>query len=252
MGEPRRLRSKYSGPGHPWQAERIKQEKALIYEFGLTTKRELWKANSKLKAIANQAKRLIALRTEQSEVEAKQLLGRLSRLGMLTSEAQLNDVLALQVQDVLGRRLQTVLAKKGLARSPKQARQFIVHGHVKVGEKTVNAPSYLVPLGEEDKIVFVEKSSLSNPEHPERELKKSVVIEKPEEEAEEKPKKTKKAPAKKAEKKEAPKEKKEAPKAEKPAEVKKEAEAKPAEAPAEKKAAPAEAPKEEKKTEEAA
>lgn len=197
------MRSKYAGPVHPWQAERIKQEKSLLREFGLKTKSELWKTNSKLKAMAAQAKRLIALRTKQSEIEAAQLLARLTRLGLLPSGAQLNDVLALQVSDILNRRLQTVMVKNGLARTMRQARQFIVHGHVRVGGQVVSAPSYLVPVEDEASVSFVDKSVLSKPDHPEREVKKTVV-EAPaesEEEAEEKPAKKKAKPAKKEAKK---------------------------------------------------
>ena len=109
MGDARRFRNKYSGPGHPWQQARIEQEKSLVTEFGLKTKRELWKADSKLKGFASQAKRLIALRTSQAEIEKKQLLDRLHRLGLLPGTAQLNDVLGLGVKDVLNRRLQTLV-----------------------------------------------------------------------------------------------------------------------------------------------
>lgn len=189
MGEPRRLRSKYAGPRHPWQSERIKQEKTLVRDFGLKAKSELWKTTSKLKAFANQAKRLIALRTEQADVEAKQLLARLARLGMLAPGSQLNDVLALQVEDVLKRRLQTVVVKQGLARTMRQARQFIVHGHITVDGKMVSAPGYLVPLEAESTVAFVEKSALSKPDHPERDLKSKTVVVKPaaEKESEESP-----------------------------------------------------------------
>jgi len=176
MGDPRRLRKQYDGPVHPWQSERIKQEKALVYEFGLKNKKELWRSNSQLKNFANQAKRLIALRTKQAESETKQVLTRLAKLGLLSDGAELNDVLGLQVQDILSRRLQTVLIKKGLARTAKQARQFIVHGHVQVQGKTISSPGYLVPVAEESEITFSGKSKLSNPEHPERELKSQVVV----------------------------------------------------------------------------
>jgi len=186
MGDPRRLRKKYSGPGHPWQLARIQEEKALKYQYGLTTKRELWKMNSMLKAFANQAKRLIALRTKQSEIESQQLLESLARIGLLAPGAKLNDVLGLTVSDMLDRRLQTVVFKKGLARTAKQARQFITHGHITIAGKTFNAPSYIVPLADEAHMAFVAKSTLANPDHPERTTKTVVpkAEEKPEAEAE--------------------------------------------------------------------
>jgi len=171
MGDPRKFKSKYSGPGHPWQRARLEDERILVREYGLSTKRELWKINSKLKDFATQAKRLIALRTVQAELEKKQLLDRVARLGLLPAGAKLDDVLALTVKDLLNRRLQTLVLKKGLARTPMQSRQFIVHEHVMVGPRKITAPSYLVPIVEEALVSFVANSSLANPEHPERAIK---------------------------------------------------------------------------------
>ncbi len=171
MGDPRRFKNKYFGPGHPWQRARIEGERALVKEFGLKTKRELWKADSKLKSFADQAKKLVALRTAQAEVERKRLLDRMNRLGLLPAGAKLSDILALSVKDLLNRRLQTIVHKKGMARTPVQARQFIVHEHVMVGPKKISAPSYLVPVSQEASISFVSNSTLSNPEHAERAVK---------------------------------------------------------------------------------
>jgi ribosomal protein S4 len=119
----------------------------------------------------------------------------------------MEDVLSLTVKDILDRRLQTIVYNQGLTKSVKQARQFIVHGHIFVGDKKVTIPSYLVLAGEEDKIIFDANSALSDAEHPERVQKKKAVEvktqlilekkpepEKKEEKVEEK--KQKKAPAK--------------------------------------------------------
>lgn len=197
MGEPRRLRKKYSGPRHPWQLSRLQEEKKLVHEFGLKTKSELWKFETKLKNFTNQAKRLISLETEQAKLETKQLLDRLSRLGILKTNA-LSDVLGLSVKEVLGRRLQTLVFKRGLARTSKQARQFITHGHIHIDGKIISAPSYLVPEAEEAQIGFVEKSALSKEDHPERgavqpKRKETPAEEekKPAEKAASEPKKTK-------------------------------------------------------------
>jgi len=64
----------------------------------------------------------------------------------------LDDVLKLNVRDILSRRLQTVVYRKGLARSIKQARQLIVHGHIKIKGRRVTFPSFLVPKAIEDEI----------------------------------------------------------------------------------------------------
>jgi small subunit ribosomal protein S4 len=49
----------------------------------------------------------------------------------------------------LERRLDNVVWRAGLASSRSQARQLVLHGHVRVNGKKVNVPSYLVTVGEE-------------------------------------------------------------------------------------------------------
>jgi small subunit ribosomal protein S4 len=62
------------------------------------------------------------------------------------------------VRDFLERRLQTIVYKMGLARTPHHARQLIVHGKVYLGDRRVRAPSYHVLRGEEEKIRLVAES----------------------------------------------------------------------------------------------
>ncbi|MBW3002083.1 30S ribosomal protein S4 [Candidatus Woesearchaeota archaeon] len=197
MGAPRKLRRKFSGPGHPWQKARIDEEKALKKEYGLKNKSEIWKHNSKLKNFAKQAKRLVALQGEQAEKEKKQLLERLQKLGLISAGADTEAVLSLTIKDILERRLQTIVYRKGLANSMRQARQYISHAHILVGGKQIKAPGYIVKTEEEPTITFVEASALSNPEHPERQIEKKP--EETEEKAEDK--KTKKVKKKKRTKK---------------------------------------------------
>jgi small subunit ribosomal protein S4 len=96
----------------------------------------------------------------------KQLLNRLNRLGILPETAVLDDVLDLSLEDILERRLQTLVFSKGLAKSIFQARQLITHGHISIGGRRVPSPSYLVLRDEEAKIAYAPTSSLSNPNHP--------------------------------------------------------------------------------------
>jgi len=168
MGDPRKLRPKYSGPRHPWNRARIEEEKGIKQEYGLKNKKELWKTSSKLKNFADQAKKLIAARGEQAELEKSQLITKLNKLGLVQPNAHMDDVLSLGIKHFLDRRLQTVLCKKGYARTTKQARQFITHKHVMINNKIITAPSYLVTIAEESQISFREKSALISPEHPER------------------------------------------------------------------------------------
>ncbi|MBD3361699.1 30S ribosomal protein S4 [Candidatus Woesearchaeota archaeon] len=192
MGDPKRLTSKYSGPRHPWIKTRIEEEKKLTAEYGLKNKKEIYKATSKLKKYADQAKKLIAATGKQSELEKTQLINKLNRLGLVSKTAQLDDVLSLTVRDLLDRRLQTILHKKGYARTTKQARQFITHGHIIINNKPLTIPSYLVTLAEEPSIQFIEKSSLISTEHPERKFEKIKTAEKPEKKPTRKKKRKKK------------------------------------------------------------
>jgi small subunit ribosomal protein S4 len=191
MGDPRRVKRKFDRPGHPWQKARLEEEKVLKYEYRLKNKKELYKANSLLKSFSNQAKKLNASSTKQSEIETELFIKRLSRLGLIAVSSKLDDVLNLKPRNLLERRLQTILFRKGLARSLNQARQFISHRHVMVGDNIVDVPGYIVPVGEEASIAFSESSGLSNPEHPERAPEE---VENPKEEA--KPEKKEKRPVK--------------------------------------------------------
>lgn len=152
MGDPKKQRKRFSTPRHLWRIERIERETKITTEYGLKNRRELWKTESLLRTFRRRARKLLAAGTGQAEIEKKQLLSRLSTLNILKKDADLEDVLSLNIDDILGRRLQTIVQKNGLANKPKQARQFIVHGHVTVGGEKVTAPSYLVKAGEEKDI----------------------------------------------------------------------------------------------------
>ena len=155
----------------PWQGPRIKEEDEYVRKYGLRNKRELWRAQTYLRTVRGQARTLLPgiLRGEaQAQKEADQILARLNRLGLLEGNARLDDVLALKVDAVLGRRLQTVVYRKGLARSPKQARQFILHGHVSISGRRVNVPGHLVLRAEEPAVEWAPASQLHNEAHPSR------------------------------------------------------------------------------------
>lgn len=175
MGDPRKIRRSFSRPGHPWQKERIEQENALLKEYGLKNKTELWKTTSQLRTISNQAKKLIAATKEQAQKERTQLLQRLQKLGLLSTTAKVDEVLGLTLKNLLERRLQTMLVRKGLAKTMNQSRQFITHEHVQINGKTMTRPSHIVRLEEETKIAFKPTAKLASPEHPARimETKKS-------------------------------------------------------------------------------
>lgn len=168
MGDPRKFRRLYEGPSHPWQAERIEAEKILLQEYGLKNKRELYRIATKVSNFTKIAKRLTASEGSQAAVEKEQLFAKLHKLGLLITSMNLDDVLGMQTKALLDRRLQTLLFRKGMARTIGQARQFVSHKHVLVNGKIITSPGYLVSVAEEAGITFVADSTLASAEHPER------------------------------------------------------------------------------------
>jgi len=178
MGSPKKQRKKFSKPPHPWQKERILAEKELLKAYGLNRKYEIWKMNSILKNFTKQARNLITSENPQVEKERNQLLTKLFSLGLTGKDAKIEDVLSITLKDIMERRLQTLVYRKNLSSSIKQARQFIVHEHVSLGEKTISAPSFLVPVEEEGSIQFAQGSILTNTSHPIRTVIKDMKIQK--------------------------------------------------------------------------
>jgi len=188
MGDPKKLKKKYTPSRHPWKSSEIEESKQLRKEYGLGTRKEVLIAQSFLKKYKDIAKRLIADRSEQGAKEKVQMLEKLQKLGLISVDAKTDEVLSLTVKDVLNRRIQSILYQKGLARSMKQARQFIVHHHVTLDGKDITSPSYLLTLENESKLRFRNKSSLFDENHPERvsvakEIKEEVEAVKPKEES---------------------------------------------------------------------
>ncbi|MBI3859933.1 MAG: 30S ribosomal protein S4 [Thaumarchaeota archaeon] len=152
MGDPKKARKTFSRPRSPWRADQLAQELYLLGTFGLRNKRELWKAQTNLSSVRKQARTLLAA-TEQVRLrEEKKLLDSLRRKGLVAEEASLDDILSLTVEDVLGRRLQTIVYRNGMAVSPLNSRQLVVHGHVRIGERVITIPGYVVRRDEEGMI----------------------------------------------------------------------------------------------------
>jgi small subunit ribosomal protein S4 len=172
LGDPKKARKTYSRPRSPWRADQLAQELYLLGTFGLRNKRELWKAETSLSSTRKQARTLLAATTEVRQREERKLLGSLHRSGLVEEKAALDDILNLTVEDVLGRRLQTMVFKKGMALSPLHSRQLIVHGHVMVGERTIKIPGYLVRRDEDGAIKLVGLKVAASPSAPEAQQSK--------------------------------------------------------------------------------
>ncbi len=107
------------------------------------------------------ARKSRSLTPERATEVQQTLIKKLVRLGVLGPEARLEDVLLLTVEDLLKRRLQTLVFEKGFAKTIYHARQLIVHGHIQVVGKKINAPSYIVKNDEEEMIGFAPNSPLT-------------------------------------------------------------------------------------------
>ncbi|NIM26060.1 MAG: 30S ribosomal protein S4 [Nitrososphaeria archaeon] len=160
MGDPKYPRRAWRKPKRPLNYDLKMEELKTLGTFGLRTKRELWKAHTKLSTVRNQARSLLALQQEVRQQKEPILMKSLARIGLVSSDATLDDVLNLQVTDLLTRRLQTLVFKKFGFKTPYQARQAIVHGHIMIGDRVVNIPSYTVTTSEEDNIKFTPESKI--------------------------------------------------------------------------------------------
>src|SRR3989304_6568383 len=153
----KRQQKKYERPLRPWDRPRIEAEKKIKQDYGLRRKKEIWKAQAILRNFRRLARELRAKKDKEKE---NILIEKVRKLGLIHANANLDDVLALNVQNILDRRLQTIVYKKGLANTPRQARQFIVHGHISLNGKRARFPSTLIVRDSEEKINFHEKSKV--------------------------------------------------------------------------------------------
>uniref|UniRef100_A0A7J3XZ00 Small ribosomal subunit protein uS4 n=1 Tax=Thermogladius calderae TaxID=1200300 RepID=A0A7J3XZ00_9CREN len=160
MGDPRKIRKKWEGPRHPWRKDVLEHEMKLVGAYGLRNKRELWITATIVRRIRHRARSLLAAPKEVREKEEKALIIRLVKLGVLRENARLEDVLALKPEDLLERRLQTIVYRKGLARTIHEARQLIVHGHIAIAGRRIRSPGYLVTLDEEHLVDYAPNSPL--------------------------------------------------------------------------------------------
>jgi len=168
MGDPKTPRRVWKKPKRPLNYDLLMDELKTLGAFGLKTKRELWKTQTELSRVRLHARSLLALRQEDRKRKEPILIQSLSKIGLVDQNSTLDDVLNLQVTDLLSRRLQTIAHKKLYFKTPYQARQAIVHGHVMIGDSVVTIPSYIVKTEEETKIHLIPESrfneTLSKPE----------------------------------------------------------------------------------------
>lgn len=159
MGDPKKMKKHYESPKKPWEKSRLEEERRIVQEHGIRRKKEIRRLETIIRDFRRRARMLIA---EKNEKEAAALMEKVRKMGILAKkDAVLEDVLSIGLANILERRLQTLLVKKGLSRTVKQARQFITHGHISVNGQKIISPNYIVTLEEEGRIAFRPTSSLN-------------------------------------------------------------------------------------------
>jgi len=162
MGDPRRLRKKYETPRHPWSMDQLSEELKLIGEYGLRNKRELWRYKTLLSKIRGIARSLLGKSEEERLLLQREYTSKMTRLGLLPEEAAIDNILDLDIRSLLEKRLQTVVYRKGLAKTIHHAREMITHGHIQIGGKTTRIPSYFVTREDEPRIAISPGSNMAN------------------------------------------------------------------------------------------
>lgn len=141
----------YSRPKRPFDKARIEEEVITKKQYGLKNKREIWRAEAKIRIIRRRAKKLITASPEERE----ELFKKLNKMGFKVNS--IADVLGLDKTDYLNRRIQTIVFAKKIAPTIKTARQFITHKRILVDGEVVDTPSYIVPVKLENKITLKPK-----------------------------------------------------------------------------------------------
>ncbi len=146
----KKLKKQYETPKTGWNEERINREDELKEDYGLKNKREIYKAQSQLRSFRREARKLIS--AEDSEEAEKEVIQKANSLGLIREKDGLEGLLTLNVTDILDRRIQTAVNRKGFSDTVREARQMVVHGHIYVNGERVNTPGYLLTQEEEEEL----------------------------------------------------------------------------------------------------
>ncbi|CAN6717804.1 unnamed protein product [Malus baccata var. baccata] len=134
----------YRNSRRPYEKERLDAKLKLVGEFGLRSKRAV-EGSASQSRIRNNARELLTLDEKNPR-----------RIIKGEGQNKLDYVLALNVENFLERRLQTIMFKTSMAKSIHHARVLIRLRHIR---QVVNIPSFLVRCDTEKHIDF----SLTSP-----------------------------------------------------------------------------------------
>merc|ERR1712164_79082 len=144
-------------PRRPFEKERLDAELKLIGQYGLKNKKEIWRVRMALSKIRATARTLLTKDDKDPSriFEGQALMRRMIRYGILDEDKQrLDYVLNLKIENFFERRLQTLVFKRGLAKSNHHARVLIRQRHIRVGRQIVNVPSFMVRVESQPHIEF--------------------------------------------------------------------------------------------------
>ncbi len=186
MGDPRKFKNHYSSTKRPYDMTMLEEERALKKKYGIRRKREIRKMEYIWKNLRKRARLLIA---EKDKEKTNLLFKKIDSYGLCQNEKSLESILALKLEDVMERRLQTIICKLNLANTPGQARQYVVHRHVSVDGVIIFSPNYIVKKEEENKIILTPKLDRGEEATTKKEVEETKDI-KPKETVKEEVKKT--------------------------------------------------------------
>lgn len=173
----KKLKKQFETPNEGWSEERIQREDELMEEYGLKNKKEVYRAMSRLRSLRRETRKLV---TAENEQEKEELLEKVNRLGLLKEDAELEQVLSLNVTDILDRRLQSAVNRRGYSDTAREARQMVVHGHVYIDGDRVNTPGYMLTQEEEKDLEVVTPEESSGEDGEEEAVEEGSEEEKPE------------------------------------------------------------------------
>lgn len=165
MGDPKKKHKRYTTPKRPYDTANLEEELNLIGAYSLRNKRELWTHRTVLSTLRRRARNLLSMNPVNRSDTEKEMIRKLSSLGLVGERANLDDILELTIQDLMERRLQTFVFRKGLAKSLFQSRQLITHGHIAIAGRKVKSPSYMVKVKDESSLDYSEFSPFAAKTH---------------------------------------------------------------------------------------